>query len=169
MTPVKPVEGSIDEGGAMNELRSAATPDGQEAMRWIGMRVDDIHGKPIGRLSDVWNDPATNEPTWLLVRYGGGADACTLIPLREASRARKRVWVHFDRDFVRGGPWVHRHTKLSAKASAAFAAYYGLPVPASESKPRRGGGRFELRPRPVALRRTPETGFAAVSARRAVT
>ena len=148
----------------MYELRSAAKPTATDARRWIGKRIDDIHGKPIGRLSDVVEDPSTGEPIWMLVRYGPGGDACTLSPLREASPANRRVWVRYSRDFVRNGPWIHRHTPLSARTSAEFAHHYGLgPAPPAEPttsvRPRPG-----LEPRMLRRRFAP-AGPAAVSAK----
>ncbi len=88
----------------MNELRSAAIPTAEEARGWIGERVTDIHGKPIGRLSEIWADPTTGEAAWLLVRFGGGADACTVVPLREASHGPRRVWVRLEREVIRSAP-----------------------------------------------------------------
>jgi hypothetical protein len=149
----------------MRELQSTTAPTGAEARRWIGRRVDDIHGKPIGRLADVLDDPATGRARWLLVRYGPGAESCTLVPLREASQTDRRVWVDLDREFVRSGPWIHPNSPISARTSDEFARHYGLrsaraaawaqslePVPASS------------RPPAVPMTRSDRRGPAAVSA-----
>ena len=148
----------------MYELQSAATPTAAEAKHWIGKRVDDIHGKQIGRLSDIVEDPASGETIWMLIRYGPGGDACTLVPLREASRAPRRIWVRFSRDFVRNGPWIHRHTPMSARTGEEFARHYGLPVAAGTSGVRPAPASeppTSVRPR---TRRFAPAGVAAVSA-----
>lgn len=139
----------------MYELRSAARPTTSDARGWIGKRVDDIHGKPIGRLSEVIADPSGGDLDWLLVRYGPGGDACTLIPLREAAQASRRIWVRFSKDFVRNGPWIHRHTPLSVRTGAEFARHYGLPVTsmAPAPKPKLRARRF-AGPRPAAVSAT---------------
>jgi len=41
-----------------------------EALGWIGSRVDDLYGVGVGRLEDIWIDPGTGIPRWLLVKEG---------------------------------------------------------------------------------------------------
>ena len=147
----------------MNELRSAAIPTAEEAKGWIGERVTDIHGKPIGRLSEIWADPTTGQPAWLLIRFGGGADACTVVPLREASHGPRRVWVRLEREVIRNAPWVHQHSVLTPKAHADLARYYGLTKRSPEPTVRRQRETRRFAPRPAA-RTADGRAPAAVSA-----
>ena len=69
------------------ELRGSARPTLQQALRWIGSRVDDIYGASIGKLEDIWMDPDSGEPLWLLVRDGRIGGRHTLVPFAQAARA----------------------------------------------------------------------------------
>jgi hypothetical protein len=88
--------------------------------------VDDIHQSPIGRLEDVWPDPATNEPRWLLVRTSTTGYRRTLVPVAEASKYKRGVWIRFDREFVRSAPTVRRSMRLTSELNSAFSRYYGI-------------------------------------------
>lgn len=109
----------------MHELRSSAIPSADEARRWIGSRVDDIHGRQIGRVEEVLTDE-TAGLDWLLVRHSPSGDACSLVPLSEACRAPRRVWVRLDRRFVLASPTVRRLAQLREEQFAHLAHHYGV-------------------------------------------
>ena len=75
------------------ELRGGSKPSLNEALGWIGSRVDDINGVAIGRLEDVWIDPATGEPRWLLVkegRFGGRSTRQPTVVVRAVASPQRR-------------------------------------------------------------------------------
>ena len=86
------------------ELRGSARPTLQQALRWIGSRVDDIYGASIGKLEDIWMDPDSGEPLWLLVRDGRIGGRHTLVPFAQAASGAGHVWIPFEREVVRGAP-----------------------------------------------------------------
>lgn len=111
----------------MNELISGAAPTLDQALEWIGDRVEDIRGRPIGSLADVRSDPAQAEGRdWLVVRLSPATDACALVPLGQASHAGGRIWVDFPREFVHAGPCVRLGARLTPDLGTALARYYGL-------------------------------------------
>ena len=73
------------------ELRGGSKPSLNEALGWIGSRVDDIYGASVGRLEDVWIDPGTGVPRWLLVKEGRFGGRTTLIPFEDATAGAGHV------------------------------------------------------------------------------
>ena len=88
------------------ELRGGNKPGLNEALGWIGSRVDDIYGANVGRLDDVWIDPGTGMPRWLLVKEGRFGGRTTLIPFEDATAGAGHVWIPYERDVVRHAPEV---------------------------------------------------------------
>jgi sporulation protein YlmC with PRC-barrel domain len=113
------------------ELRGSARPTLQQALRWIGSRVDDIYGASVGKLEDIWMDPDTGEPLWLLVRDGRIGGRHTLVPFAQAASGAGHVWIPFEREVVRGAPAVRPSAPLSHELSDTLRRYYaenGHPV-----------------------------------------
>ena len=118
----------------IEELRLAAKPTLQDALGWIGLRVDDIFGVTIGTIADVIPGPGdTEEPRWLLVRGGRFGGHYTLLPLDDASVGAENVWVPFERATVRDAPTVAPAEALTQELDDQLDAHYrdarGLPAP----------------------------------------
>jgi hypothetical protein len=73
----------------IGQLRAHARWELQEAMGWIGSRVDDVYGTTIGTVADVWTDAETGRPRWLLLQAGRFGGRYTLIPYLDASGGRR--------------------------------------------------------------------------------
>jgi hypothetical protein len=96
----------------------------QEAMSWIGSRVDDVYGTTIGKVADVWTDAQTGRPRWLLMQAGRFGGRYTLIPYADASGGREDVWIPYERATVREAPTVTPNERLTAEVDALFDAHY---------------------------------------------
>ena len=158
------------------ELRGSARPTLQQALRWIGSRVDDIYGASIGKLEDIWMDPDSGEPLWLLVRDGRIGGRHTLVPFAQAASGAGHVWIPFEREVVRGAPAVRPSAPLSHELSDTLRRYYaesGHPVggdarpeePVRVSAPQPAAARHEPSPAPTAppAMAAPAAQAAAVS------
>lgn len=110
------------------ELRGGNKPSLEEALGWIGSRVDDIYGANVGRLEDVWIDPASGLPRWLLVkgRFGGRT---TLIPFDHATAGAGHVWVPYEREVVRDAPELPTGARPTPAVEAALLAHYAGRAP----------------------------------------
>ncbi len=106
------------------ELRGGNKPGLNEALGWIGSRVDDIYGANVGRLDDVWIDPATGMPRWLLVKEGRFGGRTTLIPFEDATAGAGHVWIPYERDIVRRAPEVEPGAPLTARVESALREHY---------------------------------------------
>jgi PRC-barrel domain len=106
------------------EQMRIAGPGLQDALGWLGQRVDDVHGVTIGTLADIWIDPGTGEPRWLLIRSRFGSHRW-LIPLADAFGADGHVWVAYHRSTVREAPETRSDeltTELAARLDSHYAA-----------------------------------------------
>jgi hypothetical protein len=106
------------------ELRGGSKPSLNEALGWIGSRVDDIYGAAVGRLEDVWIDPGTGIPRWLLVQKGGIGGRSTLIPFEDANAGAGHVWIPYERDVVADAPEVDPAAPLTQQAEAGLRRHY---------------------------------------------
>lgn len=144
------------------ELRVGGKPSLEEALGWIGSRVDDIYGAGVGSLEDVWIDPGTGAPRWLLVREGHFGDRTTLIPFEDATAGAGHVWVPYERGVVGAAPVVEPGTPLTHQLEASLRTHYAAYAPASISHggpaPDNGGGP-EARTEAVRCRRSPEARY----------
>lgn len=115
------------------ELRGGSKPSLNEALGWIGSRVDDIYGANVGRLEDVWIDPGTGVPRWLLVKEGRFGGRTTLIPFEDATAGAGHVWVPYERDVVRSAPEIEPGAPLTQHVEASLRTHYAANVPSSIS------------------------------------
>src|SRR5512132_2974887 len=81
----------------------SAPPPLEEAIGWIGFRVDDVNGSRLARVEAIYVDAADSEPVWVVVRVGRFGKV-TAIPYRECADVPGRLWVAHERKTVRGAP-----------------------------------------------------------------
>ena len=111
------------------ELRGGNKPSLNEALGWIGSRVDDIYGVNVGRLEDVWIDPGTGVPRWLLVKEGRFGGRATLIPFEDATAGAGHVWVPYEREIVAAAPEIEPGAPLTQQVEAALRSHYAANAP----------------------------------------
>jgi sporulation protein YlmC with PRC-barrel domain len=116
------------------ELRGGNRPSLNEALGWIGLRVDDIYGVAIGRLEDVWIDPGTGEPRWLLVKEGRFGGRSTLVPFSDATAGEGSVWIPYERDVVREAPQIEPGVPLTQQVEATLRNHYAANAAAAVSQ-----------------------------------
>jgi len=146
------------------ELRGGSKPSLNEALGWIGSRVDDIYGANVGRLEDVWIDPGTGVPRWLLVKEGRFGGRTTLIPFEDATAGAGHVWVPYERDVVRAAPEIEPGAPLTQHVEASLRSHYAANVPNSIAHGSAGraqaGPRVE--PAPIGRQQGSSMGTATV-------
>ncbi len=113
------------------ELRGGGKPSLNEALGWIGSRVDDVFGSAIGRLEDVWIDPATGEPRWLLVKEGRFGGRSTLVPFDQATAGDDTVWIPYERSVVREAPQIEPGVPLTQQVEATLRNHYAANTAAA--------------------------------------
>ncbi len=136
------------------ELRGGNKPSLNDALGWIGSRVDDIYGAAIGRLEDVWIDPGTGAPRWLLVKEGRFGGRSTLVPFGDATAGAGHVWVPYERDVVREAPQIEPGAPLTQQVEATLRNHYAANAAAAVSQ----GARSARDPRPPQQQEAPPQG-----------
>jgi hypothetical protein len=104
--------------GSMSELN--------EALSWIGYRVDDVYGARVGTVEDVYVDHVTDKPCWLLAKMGRFTDAHALLPLQDAVAGTGNVWVPYEKDMIRRAPQVTAGMPVTQEAEAGLCTHYGV-------------------------------------------
>jgi hypothetical protein len=120
----------------VSEVPAGALPGLDEARGWVGLELDDVDAKPVGRIEGVYADPAGEEPVWLVVTLGrsrrgwfgfGRRSAKTVVvPLRECAAMPGRAWTAQSGETVRGAPTVDSKRPLLREHEAAICAHYGI-------------------------------------------
>jgi hypothetical protein len=96
-----------------------------EALTYIGARVDDSGGGRLGKVSGIHVDAASNDPKWLVVKIGRFAGDAA-IPFEHTAPVAGRVWVAYERDEVRNSPKLSAGQALSAKQELQLCDHYGI-------------------------------------------
>ena len=96
-----------------------------EALDYLGARVDDSGGEKLGKVSGIHVDATSNEPKWLIVRIGRFiGDAA--VPFEHCAPVAGRVWVAYLRDEVRNSPKLSAGQALSTKQELQLCEHYGI-------------------------------------------
>src|SRR5688572_896806 len=111
---------------AMGQVHCERMAQLDEALSWIGFRVDDVYGARIGTVEDVYVDHETDSPCWLLTKMGRFSEVYALIPLTDAVAGTGHVWVPYEKDHIRRAPQVSVGMPVTQKAEAELCAHYGL-------------------------------------------
>ena len=115
------------------ELRGGNKPNLSDALGWIGSRVDDIYGAAVGRLEDVWIDPGTGTPRWLLVKEGRFNGRTTLIPFEDATAGAGHVWIPYEREAIRAAPEIEPGAPLTQQVESELRDHFRAHAPAAVS------------------------------------
>ncbi len=107
-------------------LHRSRAPKLAEARSWIGWRVDDLNGSPIGEVADVLCDEG-RQPAWLILAgFQLGDDRRFLVPAYDAVGGDGRVWSPHLRSQVRGSAELVAGL-LTSEVEGRLRAYYAAP------------------------------------------
>lgn len=102
------------------------TPIGlDEARRWGGFRLDDISGETVAKVESIYVDAGTGEPRWLQVKLGFFGKHC-LVPVADAVGGAGRVWLPYEREWIRQAPDARPGKPLDQQAELALCTYWGF-------------------------------------------
>jgi hypothetical protein len=105
----------------------ATTPRIEQALGWVGAKLDELSGAAVGRVEGVYVDAGDGSPQWLLVRMGRFGHY-SLLPLAHAAGGSGHVWVPYDRQAIRTAPRVEAGEPLARELELELCAYFGLPA-----------------------------------------
>lgn len=113
----------------------------ERVLGWTGYRVDDVHGRGVGKVEAVLVDRESGSLQWLLVRLSSPAGQYTALPLvTDMLAGAGHVLTPWTKDRILSAPRVNESGALSARNEAEACKVFGVP-------PTRGAGlsRWERR------------------------
>jgi hypothetical protein len=120
----------------VSEAPAAALPDLAEARGWIGLALDDVDGRGVGRIEGLYADSETGEPVWLVASlgaprrgrlgFGRRRAKAVAVPLRECAAMPGRAWVAQGREALHGAPAVDPTRPLLREHETAICVHYGI-------------------------------------------
>jgi hypothetical protein len=100
-------------------------PTLEEAMAWVGMQIDGLGNKSLGRIAGIHVDAEDGEPRWALIRLGPLA-GCTAIPFDHVAQGAGRLWAAYERDWIREAPRFRPNESLTALQELELCAHWGI-------------------------------------------
>jgi hypothetical protein len=92
---------------------------------WVGLRVDGVGRRTLGRVAGIHVDAEDGEPRWAIVRIGPVA-GCTAIPFEHVAEGAGRLWAAYERDWVREAPRFRPDEALTADNEVELSAHWGI-------------------------------------------
>jgi hypothetical protein len=113
------------EGVEKARRRRVKLPTVEEARHWVGLRVDGIGGRTIGRAAELLVDAEKREPCWVVIRLGPLA-GCTAIPFEHVAEGAGRLWAAYERGWVREAPRFKPREALTADQELELCGHWGI-------------------------------------------
>jgi len=99
----------------------------EEALGWIGFKLDEVGGASAGRVESVLVDAGDGAPTWIVARLGRFGRRVA-VPVEFVVAGVGHVWIPFDRDTLRATSGIDPAAGLSCADERSLAERYGVPV-----------------------------------------
>jgi hypothetical protein len=112
-------------GPAAAPARRPRLPTLDEARPWIGMRIDGLENRALGRAAGLLVDVDDGQPRWVVVRVGPIA-GCTAIPFAHVAEGAGRLWAAYERSWVRQAPRFRPDEALLAGDERDLCAHWGI-------------------------------------------
>ncbi len=105
--------------------RKPKLPKLKDVEHWVGLRVDGVGSRSLGRVAGLHVDVEDGEPRWVVLRLGPLA-GCTAIPYEHVAEGAGRLWAGYERDWVREAPRFRADEVLSADDELELCAHWGI-------------------------------------------
>jgi uncharacterized protein (TIGR02271 family) len=118
-------------------------PDMTDAYQWHGRNLIGSDGEKIGKISDIYEDPATGKPEWATVTSGLFGTKSNFIPLAGASASGEDVRAQVTKAQVKDAPGVEADGDLSEPEEQRLFQYYDVPYTTEGSTTAQGAPQTE--------------------------
>jgi hypothetical protein len=112
-------------GKGKGEAEAPELPKLEEVEHWVGLRVDGIGNRTLGRVAGLHVDAEDGEPRWAVIRLGPFA-GCTAIPFAHVAEGAGRLWAAYEREWVREAPRFGANEALTADNELELCAHWGI-------------------------------------------
>jgi hypothetical protein len=100
-------------------------PSLERASGWVGLRLDGLDQKTLGRVAGLLVDAEDGDPRWVVVRLGPLAGS-TGIPFDHVAEGAGRLWAAYDREMVKEALRFNPDEALTAEQELELCAAWGL-------------------------------------------
>lgn len=121
----KPSKAKSSKRGKQAEKPKPKLPSLDEVEHWVGLRVDGIGNRTLGRVASLHVDATDGEPRWTVLRLGPLA-GCTAIPFEHVAEGAGRLWAAYEREWVREAPRFKSSEALTAEDELELCAHWGI-------------------------------------------
>jgi uncharacterized protein (TIGR02271 family) len=102
-------------------------PEMTDAYQWHGRSIVGMDGERIGKITDIYEDPATGKPEWATVSSGLFGTKSNFVPLAGAAPEGEDVRAQVTKDQVKDAPGVEQDGDLSDAEERRLFEYYDVP------------------------------------------
>ncbi len=114
-----------------------------EAYTWHGRTMIDTDGEKIGKIAEIYEDPATGKPEWATVTTGLFGTKSNFVPLAGAAPQGEDVRAQVTKEQVKDAPGVDSDRQLSEQEEQQLFQHYGVPYTDAGSTTAHGQPRTE--------------------------
>ena len=107
-------------------------PELAEVAQWVGHRVDDVYGARVGRVEDIYVDPETGTPHWLLAKVTRFGDDHALVPIDDTIAGAGHVWVPYERELIKRSGAHPKGMPIQKERELELCSLFGIPARADE-------------------------------------
>jgi uncharacterized protein (TIGR02271 family) len=106
----------------------------------VGSTAYDKDGDKVGKISAVYYDDATNQPSWLTVQTGLFGTKETFVPVQGTEISGDRVTLQYDKARVKDAPNVDEDGRLSPQEEEQLYRFYGVQYTGGVASGQAAGG-----------------------------
>jgi uncharacterized protein (TIGR02271 family) len=113
-------------------------PEMNDATQWKGRTLVGSDGEKIGKVDEIYEDPATGKPEWATVNTGLFGMKSNFVPLAGASAAGEDVRADVTKEQVKDAPGVETDGELSEAEERRLFEHYNVPYTSEGSTTAQG-------------------------------
>jgi len=102
-------------------------PQMTDAYQWQGRTMVGTDGEKLGKISEIYEDPATGKPEWATVSSGLFGSKSNFVPLAGASAQGEDIRAQVTKDQVKDAPGVEADGELSEQEERRLFEHYNVP------------------------------------------
>src|SRR5579875_1910543 len=114
-----------------------------DAYEWHGRTMVGADGEKIGKISEIYEDPATGKAEWATVNTGLFGTKSNFVPLAGATPEGEDVRAQVTKDQVKDAPGVEADGELSEQEEQRLFEYYNVPYTSEGSTTAQGAPQGE--------------------------
>lgn len=96
------------------------------ALRFVGLRADDVYGARIGRVEAILVDREHGAVQWIQIRLTGLGGGYLALPLKDLTAGAGHLHFPYERAHLLGAPRVPENGALTSRQERQLCEYFGI-------------------------------------------